>query len=448
MYQDLFARGDVRRQRHLRRRRVLRPRSTVAFRKTALLSHDLFEGVYARAALCTDIELVDDYPSNYLRSSSRLHRWVRGDWQIARWLWRTVPDAEGRPCESAAGDCALEDPRQPAPQPAGAGAASSCSSRAGWCCRGRRIAWIGAGGSRARLPGLHAGGPVALAAGSRRAAARARCSPSATTWRQARARRSCRRVFLLHQAALMLDAIGRTLYAPGHPAPSARVGDGRPRRRARRTAARDVLARMWAIPLASGVIVAGRGGYRARAGCCGAAGRRAVVAVAVARLRDRTADAGAADGARRIRSVRASAWWPGAPGASSTTFVGPGDNWLLPDNIQENRPRGRGASHLAHQHRPAAAVDAGGARPRLPDARRPAVASRADVRHDRGRCRATAGICTTGTTRVTLEPLPPAVRIDGRQRQLRRLPVHAAGRPRGNRRTRAHRQPGAAGGGG
>ena len=62
-----------------------------------LLSHDLFEGSYARAGLVTDIHLVDDYPSTYLAFAARLHRWARGDWQIARWLWFTVPDAAGRP---------------------------------------------------------------------------------------------------------------------------------------------------------------------------------------------------------------------------------------------------------------------------------------------------------------------------------------------------------------
>jgi cyclic beta-1,2-glucan synthetase len=62
-----------------------------------LLSHDLFEGFYARAGLCTDIHLVDDYPAHYLSYAARQHRWIRGDWQIARWLWRTVPDATGRP---------------------------------------------------------------------------------------------------------------------------------------------------------------------------------------------------------------------------------------------------------------------------------------------------------------------------------------------------------------
>ena len=62
-----------------------------------LLSHDLFEGSYARAGLCTDIHLVDDYPTHYLSFAARQHRWARGDWQIARWIWRTVPDAAGRP---------------------------------------------------------------------------------------------------------------------------------------------------------------------------------------------------------------------------------------------------------------------------------------------------------------------------------------------------------------
>ena len=61
-----------------------------------LLSHDLFEGAYARTALCTDIQLVDDYPAHYLAFAARQHRWARGDWQIARWIWPSVPAADGR----------------------------------------------------------------------------------------------------------------------------------------------------------------------------------------------------------------------------------------------------------------------------------------------------------------------------------------------------------------
>ena len=60
-----------------------------------LLSHDLFEGFFARAGLVTDIDLVDDYPASYVAFSARQHRWVRGDWQIVRWLWRTVRTANG-----------------------------------------------------------------------------------------------------------------------------------------------------------------------------------------------------------------------------------------------------------------------------------------------------------------------------------------------------------------
>ena len=61
----------------------------------SLLSHDLFEGSFARAALCTDIHVIDDYPFHYLSFAARQHRWVRGDWQIARWVWPTVRNATG-----------------------------------------------------------------------------------------------------------------------------------------------------------------------------------------------------------------------------------------------------------------------------------------------------------------------------------------------------------------
>jgi len=62
----------------------------------SLLSHDLFEGLYARAALVSDIELLDDYPAQYDTYAKRQHRWTRGDWQIMRWLLPRVPNAERR----------------------------------------------------------------------------------------------------------------------------------------------------------------------------------------------------------------------------------------------------------------------------------------------------------------------------------------------------------------
>jgi cyclic beta-1,2-glucan synthetase len=65
------------------------------FPRNALLSHDLIEGAYARAGLATDVELIDDYPSHYSAFTRRKHRWVRGDWQIARWLFGRVPEESG-----------------------------------------------------------------------------------------------------------------------------------------------------------------------------------------------------------------------------------------------------------------------------------------------------------------------------------------------------------------
>lgn len=61
-----------------------------------LLSHDLFESLFARTALATDIELLDAYPASYDTYATRLHRWTRGDWQISRWVFPIVLDANGR----------------------------------------------------------------------------------------------------------------------------------------------------------------------------------------------------------------------------------------------------------------------------------------------------------------------------------------------------------------
>ena len=63
--------------------------------ENALLSHDLFEGLYARTGLVTDVEVVDDYPSSVLAHARREHRWVRGDWQILAWLFPFVPSRTG-----------------------------------------------------------------------------------------------------------------------------------------------------------------------------------------------------------------------------------------------------------------------------------------------------------------------------------------------------------------
>ena len=61
------------------------------FPKERLLSHDLIEGVFARVAFSSDICLLDLFPTDYLAWSKREHRWMRGDWQIADWLFPYTP---------------------------------------------------------------------------------------------------------------------------------------------------------------------------------------------------------------------------------------------------------------------------------------------------------------------------------------------------------------------
>jgi len=53
----------------------------------AVLSHDLLEGTFARAALASDIEVVEEFPTRYDVELQRQHRWMRGDWQLLPWIF-------------------------------------------------------------------------------------------------------------------------------------------------------------------------------------------------------------------------------------------------------------------------------------------------------------------------------------------------------------------------
>ncbi|MGA7412935.1 MAG: glucoamylase family protein, partial [Bryobacteraceae bacterium] len=93
VYQDLFGEG-IYTGKGIYEVDPLREAIEDRFPENALLSHDLIEGAYARAALVSDIELIDDYPSHFSAFSRRKHRWVRGDWQIMRWTLSRVPDRQ------------------------------------------------------------------------------------------------------------------------------------------------------------------------------------------------------------------------------------------------------------------------------------------------------------------------------------------------------------------
>ncbi|MGA9121465.1 MAG: glucoamylase family protein [Bacteroidota bacterium] len=65
------------------------------FPEALLLSHDLIEGAHVRVGLASDIELYDEFPQDYLSYVKRAHRWIRGDWQIADWIFPRVPRRDG-----------------------------------------------------------------------------------------------------------------------------------------------------------------------------------------------------------------------------------------------------------------------------------------------------------------------------------------------------------------
>ncbi len=68
---------------------------TGRFPDERLLSHDLIEGAHVRVGLASDIELYDEFPQGYAGYAGRQHRWIRGDWQIARWVTGRIPRRDG-----------------------------------------------------------------------------------------------------------------------------------------------------------------------------------------------------------------------------------------------------------------------------------------------------------------------------------------------------------------
>ncbi len=66
------------------------------FPENRILSHDLLEGILCRAALVSDVELVEDFPVRYEVEAARQHRWARGDWQLPPFMFGGGVNALGR----------------------------------------------------------------------------------------------------------------------------------------------------------------------------------------------------------------------------------------------------------------------------------------------------------------------------------------------------------------
>ena len=357
-------RGHLHRQGPLRRRRVHAPRSTAACRRTRC-SRTTSSRASTRARRWSPTSRSSTtIPSSVLAHARRQHRWVRGDWQILRWLLPCRADARTAWRRNRLPlDRALEDPRQPAPQPGAAGDARACSSPAGRSCRASRSVWTHRALASLAFPLVQLVARRSAAPSRGAAVAASRCAPPCDDLRDggraqivlaARVPRHATRATMLH--AIVAHARPRR----DHAAAAARVGDGRGDARGRGWHAR----RCGAFVRAHGrrarssrrrpaVLVAARCGRRR----C-AAGRRRARALgrrAARRVRAQPPRAG-----RRATLDPTRTALPPGGGARETwryfdTFVGPEDHGLPPDNVQDDARAARRAPHVADQHRDGAA---------------------------------------------------------------------------------------------
>ena len=85
VYQDLFDEGTFT-GKGLLNVRALHAVLARRLPEGQVLSHDLLEGSLARCAAVTDITLIEDAPFHADVAASRVHRWMRGDWQLLPFL--------------------------------------------------------------------------------------------------------------------------------------------------------------------------------------------------------------------------------------------------------------------------------------------------------------------------------------------------------------------------
>jgi cyclic beta-1,2-glucan synthetase len=173
----------------------------------SMLSHDLFEGVFARSGLATDIEVIEEFPARYDVAAARQHRWARGDWQLLPWMLglRRGPGGDDVP---AIGFWKMFDNLRRTLSPP----AAIMALLAGWTLPlPGALAWTAFVVLVLGLPTLL---PVAAALLPRRAGvtARSHLGALATDLGLALSQTGLIIAFLAHQAWQMLDAIGRTLF--------------------------------------------------------------------------------------------------------------------------------------------------------------------------------------------------------------------------------------------
>ena len=278
------------------------------------------------------------------------------------WLLPIVPDAIGLAAQPAAAHRALEDLRQPAAQPDGAGDAGAAPGRLDRCCPARRSSGPRSGSRRWRFRSPTQLVALLGRAGRRAALARGARGRAAGGCARRAAGRVPRQPGVRHAARHHRDARPRRVHARASP----RVGNGRGHRQPRRTARRRRVREAHDGEPAPG-------GRRARS-----ASPPSIRARSPRRCRS------CCSGRRRRRSrsslSRPASVAPRGADAEDRAFSSsrrPQDLALLRHLRRAGRPRAaarqrpdgarpaRGASHVADQHRDGPARHAVGARPRL-----------------------------------------------------------------------------------
>ncbi len=175
------------------------------------LSHDLFEGLFARAGFVSDVELFEGFPAAYEVAASRQHRWVRGDWQLLPWILGLAPSAPGQAGNDAIPAIArwkmLDNLRRSLSPPA-----TFALLVAAWCLPG-----AGAGWWTAFVLGVYVLPTLLAFFGSllpkrRGVAKRSFLRGIAADLAIGLAQAALRLTLLAHAAWLRADAIGRTLW--------------------------------------------------------------------------------------------------------------------------------------------------------------------------------------------------------------------------------------------
>ena len=303
------------------------------FPDNRILSHDLIEGHHARCGFLSAVELYENEPSRYLADMNRRHRWIRGDWQIARWLCPRAPGPGDRLAPNPLGALArwtiLDNLRRSLVPPALCIAlAAAAFLRPEFAAR-----WIAGLLTAFFLPAA-ARSARAFLQKPRHAPLRIHLRHAAATELRQWAADALQLACLPHRSAVCLDAIARAAWRLRVRRRLLEWKTASHSERAARLSLPGVAREMWTAPAfalacGAGLALAGVAAGAVPFLLCGVWAASPVVAWYVSR---------SAGGRRRplgpeqvafLRGLARRTW------AYFEHFVGPEHNWLPPDNVQE-----------------------------------------------------------------------------------------------------------------